>query len=279
MQLVLPNKNRGLYRPPGIPRVNFADPLSFGFVEGFVPSAQPIVPIMGRISPLTQLQTATTPPIPARSAIGLGLSSTNAASQGITNNKGGSPIANGAVMIVVCGVQTATATVNVQMVQLGNGSNADRIVLALSSTQTWRATLVDSGATGTANSFTFGPTLNVPFAVCLAGRLNQSSVLTAYSNGLSGSVTSTSTTSHAFDTVSMFGQFATNAFTANISPGMTITYVGIYNQIWADAQIFDLLDDPMRFLVFPEDDLFSTLVGQVAATGKTPWPLWQRIAA
>lgn len=279
MQLILPNKNRGLYRPPGIPRVNFADPLSAGFVDGFVLAGQPIYSIMGRVGALTQLQTASTPPVPTKSAIGLGLGATNAASQGITNNKGGAPLANGSVMIVVCGVQTATASVNVQMVQLGNGSNADRLVLALSSTQTWRATLVDTAGTGTANSFAFGPTLNVPFAVCLAGRLSQASTLTAYSNGLSGSVTSTSTTSHTFDTVSMFGQFTTNAFSANLSPGMTITYVGIYNQVWQDAQIFALLDDPMRFLVFPEDDLFSTLVGQAAVTGTTPWSLWQRIAA
>jgi hypothetical protein len=46
-------------------------------------------------------------------------------------------------------------------------------------------------------------------------------------------------------------------------------FAAAWNTVLADQVIFDLLLDPFGFLVFPNDDLMSEMVGAAAATRST----------
>ncbi len=120
--------------------------------------------------------------------------------------------------------------------------------------QTLAVDWVHSTATVASGNFLQSPALGKPFAAALTMNF-ASSTATCFALGKKSSLTGSGATGNQSDQIAFGTSVANGSIQSEYFNGVAI-FGAAWNAVLSDSVIFGLLADPFQFLVFPDDDLF-----------------------
>jgi hypothetical protein len=263
---------RGLYRPPGLPRLA-DDPVTEFLADAWQFDGSAYDPNQGAFgAPLWGLSVRGYPYrtqyaafSPATTAAGQGCSF-NGTSQYVWTTVGagrgpwsGSPAQQ--TMLVVAQVNAVQSTAQTLMGIEGHAiPRRASMQIAANSTSFF---LDWTTSTTTTGAFAQSVVLGEPFAAALT--LNYSSgTASLFFAQVKSTISGSAKAVNQWDEANFGNSIVAGVNEGNYLNGVVL-FAAAWNTVLPDAMIFDLLQDPFGFLIFPDDDMMSDIVGAAAA--------------
>ena len=263
---------RGLYRPPGLPRLA-DDPVTEFLADAWQFDGSAYDPNQGASgAPLWGLsvrgypyrtQYAAFSPATTTAGQGCGF---NGASQYIWTTVGagrgpwsGSPAQQ--TMLVVAQVNAVQSAAQTLMGIEGHAiPRRASMQIAANSTSFF---LDWTTSTTTTGAFSQSVVLGQPFAAAMT--LNYSSgTASLFCEQVKSTISGAAKAVNQWDEANFGNSIVAGVNEANYLNGVML-FAAAWNTVLPDAMVFDLLQDPFGFLVFPDDDMMSDIVGATAA--------------
>lgn len=261
-------KFKGLYKPAGIPTIDWTQPTAYGLKSCWIPD--------GTCAPFDLV--GITPPLLSKTGtsnvrnLDIGQALLANTSLGISNLANlFSPANNNSIHFAIVVAQQASATSgNATLLAFQNHATGNgRWGISISSTNNPRLLYVDNSGTNQTIMAANTVAINVPFVI--AAVINQlTGNIAIYYNGVktTGTITVQTVTS---DIVSIVAGYNTGGY-SNFFTGY-MTYGAYYNTIPDDTTIWSMMSDPMAHLVYPQDRLLQEITGKRAISVYND-PLW-----
>jgi len=268
MQLSLPWRY-GWTKPFGsIPRINWGHPLTRGLLTYCYDVGGPIIDLVG--GGTGKIVASTTHIARSVSPFGLGLKYGATSSSDyflMPVNRRISTFGNSVPYTIACATfYTGAPNINSVVVGPSDGSSNQGPVFWIDGTNTFFAVVLNNANT---HDFAQLRTTNTFQSwVCAAP---STTTATLYANGkLDSSLSGIATTQSITGMSNIFnnGNTGSNNYSGGAGNGLVYYYAG-WNRVLTAAEALLLHSDPYCFLIYPEDEIFATLVGASAAPSFT----------